>query len=144
MRKCVSIWREKLRKISFAGWEEARFAALRSFGGIERVKEESRDERGTRLLEEILQDLRYDARMLWKKPGFTLVAVLTLGLGIGANTAVFTLINAFLLRSLPVPNPHELVAINALNIRGKQSGFFGAFLSPCTVICGRASRSSPT
>jgi predicted permease len=91
--------------------EEARMAALRRFGGVERVKEESRDERGVRFLEEIWQDLRYGARMLMKQPGFTLIAVITLALGIGANTAVFTLINALLLRSLPVANPHELVAI---------------------------------
>src|SRR5262245_35900640 len=58
--------------------EEARSAALRSFGGVERVKEESRDARGVRLLEEVWQDLRYGARMLLKQPGFTLIAIITL------------------------------------------------------------------
>ena len=91
--------------------EDARYAALRSFGGVELVKEESRDVRGVRLLEEVWQDLRYGARMLMKNCGFTLAAALCLGLGIGVNTAIFSVIHALLLRSFPVPQADQLVVI---------------------------------
>jgi predicted permease len=88
--------------------EEARYAALRSFGGIERVKQESRDVRGIRLLEEMWQDLRYSARTLSKQPGFLLVTAVVLALGIGANTAIFSVIDVVMLRSLPVDEPERL------------------------------------
>jgi predicted permease len=88
--------------------EEARYAALRALGGVERRKDECRDMRRVRWVEDLMQDIRYGLRMLRKSPGFAAVAVISLALGIGANTAIFTLVDQILLRLLPVHNPHEL------------------------------------
>src|SRR5215208_4188850 len=89
--------------------EEARWVALRSFGGVEQVKEQSRDVRGVRWLEELWQDLRYGMRVLVQKRGFTLTVIITLALGIGANTAIFSVVNAVLLRELPFKNPDQVM-----------------------------------
>jgi predicted permease len=78
------------------------------FGGIEQIKEDCRERRGTTGLESVLQDLRYALRQLRKAPGFTLTAVLTLALGIGATTAIFTLVQQVMLQSLPVARPDQL------------------------------------
>jgi predicted permease len=78
-------------------------------GGIESTKEAYREQRGLPVLETLWQDIRYGARMLRKNPGFTAVAALTLAFGIGANTAIFTVVNALIFRSLPVRDPGELV-----------------------------------
>ncbi|MCI0533974.1 MAG: ABC transporter permease [Verrucomicrobiales bacterium] len=91
--------------------EEARYAALRQFGWIESIKETCREQRGVSWIENLGQDIRFGARQLLKNPGFTAVAVLTLALGIGANTAIFTVMNTLMLRSLPVKDPHELVTL---------------------------------
>jgi predicted permease len=90
---------------------EAERQARIEFGGYQNYKEECRETLGTRLLQEIGQDVRYGLRQLRRNPGFTAVAVLTLALGIGANTAIFSLINAVMLKSLPVRDPSRLVVL---------------------------------
>src|SRR5262245_65375233 len=82
--------------------EEARRHARLALGGPEQVKEKCRDVRGVRPLEDLGQDLRYGMRILRKHPGFTSIAVLTLALGIGVNTALFTVFNVFVLQPLPL------------------------------------------
>ncbi|MGH9827244.1 MAG: permease prefix domain 1-containing protein, partial [Blastocatellia bacterium] len=99
--------------------EDARRAALVGFGGIEQIKEASRDARGMRFVEEFFQDLRYGARVLLRSRGFTFVVVVMLGLGVGANTAIFSLVDKLLLRSLPVSQPDRLVKISAESVNPK-------------------------
>jgi predicted permease len=91
--------------------EDARYAARRTVGGAEQIKEECRDARAVPFIETLMQDIRYGLRMMWRSPTFTGVAVLSLTLGIGANTAIFTLIDAVLIKMLPVKSPEQLVVI---------------------------------
>ena len=100
--------------------EEARRQAMIKLGAGESTKEAYRDQRGLPWLETLWQDVRYGARQLRKNPGFTAVAVLTLALGIGANTAIFSFLDALLMRSLPVADPASLVVLN-WHVMGKKS-----------------------
>jgi predicted permease len=114
---------EKLREQGVAA-EEAPYAARRQFGNVTQVKETSRELWGFRWLETFVQDLRYGARQLKRNPGFTAVAIITLALGIGANTAIFRLMNSVRLRMLPVMNPQELAEVKLTTQHGRLGSFF--------------------
>jgi len=102
---------DDLERLGMTRTEAERRARI-EFGGHESFKEECREALSTRILEVFLQDLRFSFRMLRKSPGFAAVAILTLALGIGANTAIFTLLDQILLRSLPVQDPQQLVLLD--------------------------------
>jgi putative ABC transport system permease protein len=91
--------------------QEARRAAVLEMGGVEKRKEECRDTRGIQFLETFVQDLRYGFRMLRKSPGFAAIAIVTLALGIGANTAIFSYVNAWLIKPLPFPQADRLMVL---------------------------------
>jgi ABC-type antimicrobial peptide transport system permease subunit len=92
--------------------EEARLAALRGFGGLQQIKELSRDARGLRVIDDLWRDLKYSFRIMSRTRGLALTIVIILALGIGANTAIFSLVDFFLIRALPVKDPGKLVLID--------------------------------
>src|SRR5579863_4675475 len=91
--------------------EEARYAALRKFGNVTRVKEEVREIWNVVWFEQLVEDIRFGLRMLRKNPGFTAVAVLTLALGIGANTYIFSVVDALLFRPFEFTDPQRIMAL---------------------------------
>jgi putative ABC transport system permease protein len=111
--------------------EEARRRARLEFGGLDQVKEECRDVGAARFVETLIQDLRYGLRQLRRDPGFTVVAVITLAVGVGVNSAIFSLVNAVLLQPLPYPNSGQLVHVdwlfrggNVPSVTGEEYGFW--------------------
>src|SRR5207245_1338010 len=118
--------------------DEARRRARLALGGPEQVKENCRDARGTRWLEDLLQDFRYTLRSLRKRPGFAAVALVTLALGIGATTVMFTVINGVLLKPLSYPEPERLVTLHE---QIEKDGVEWAFAYLNFVDCKRESRS---
>lgn len=118
--------------------KEAHRQATLQFGGIEQIKENCRDARGTRWLEATVQDVRFAWRTLSKNPGFSIAAICTLALGIGANTAIFSVINSVILRPLPYREPERLVAVNE-QFKATRQNF--AFSYPDFLDCQRMSRS---
>jgi hypothetical protein len=112
---------------------EARAAAAKEFGNVPLVKDVTRETWGWEWLESAVQDLKYALRRLLKSPGFTIAAIATLALGIGANTAIFELLDAVLLQSLPVANPQELAEVRVVDMdkaRGSYSSEYPAVTNP--------------
>lgn len=103
--------------------KEARRRAMILFGGVDRFKERTREARGTKLVEDAMQDLKYGIRMIFKNPMFSAVAIMTLALGIGANTAIYTVVEAVLLEPLPFEDPGELTLLWTKNEEQNQQKY---------------------
>src|SRR6266513_4631461 len=100
--------------------QEAIRRARMEFGGIERAKEEGRNERRVSLIDSLMQDMRFSVRQIRRNSGFTLAVVITLALGMGANTAVFSILHTVLLRPLPYRDPDRLVTVWQENVQRQQ------------------------
>src|ERR1700722_3450488 len=121
--------------------QDARRHARLALGGPEQVKEECRDVNGTRWLDELQQDFRYALRTLRQRPGFAVVTLSTLALGIGATTVMFTVINGVLLKPLPYPEPGRLIQLQEKTEKPTQFGDLWAFAYPNFLDAKRESRS---
>src|SRR5918912_4369086 len=115
--------------------EEARRAALRDFGGVTQSKERCREARGVRPLEDLRQDIVYGLRVLRRNPVFSLVAVVTLALGIGANTALFSITNAVVFRPMPFPEPERLLMLWECSAKSEEAR---VIVSPANYLDWRA------
>ena len=119
MRFHVEAYAEDLMHRGMAREEAMRRARL-EFGGIEQVKEEVREAQGVAVLESLIQDLRYGANNMRRTPGFTAITVLTLALGIGATTAIFSAVNPILFKSLPYPHAERIMMISEFGPEGSR------------------------
>jgi predicted permease len=121
--------------------EEARRAARLALGGPEQVKEMCRDSRGTRWLEDLAQDIRFAIRMLRKNPGFAAVALLTLAIGSGATTVMFTVVNGVMLKPFPYPEPEKLLRLQEKTEKATRQGNLWSFTYPNFLDCTKEVRS---
>jgi predicted permease len=112
--------------------EEARHAARRQFGGIAQLQEQHRDGRGLPVVENLWRDLTFSLRMIRKQPGFSLLVIGILALGLGANTAIFTLVNGVLLHPLPFAHPEDLVAVFERNVNNNSD--FDSAVAPANYL----------